>query len=42
MSVLDNAIQTLLKLGIEVKKVWENASPTSQFVAQKISIDMSR
>ena len=41
MSVLDNAIQTLLKLGIEVKKVWENASPTSGFAAQSINIGTS-
>lgn len=38
MSVLDNAIQTLFKLGIEVKKAWVNASPTSTFAAQKITV----
>ena len=41
MSVLDNALQTLFKLGIEVKKVWENASPTSGFAAQNINIGTS-
>ena len=41
MSVLDNALQTLFKLGIEVKKVWENASPTSGFAAQGINIGTS-
>lgn len=41
MSVLDNALQTLFKLGIEVKKVWENASPTSGFAAQDINIGTS-
>ena len=38
MSVLDNAIQTLFKLGIEVKRVWKNASPTSTFAAQDIAV----
>ena len=41
MSVLDNALQTLFKLGIEIKKVWENASPTSGFAAQSINIGTS-
>lgn len=41
MSVLDNALQTLFKLGIEVKKAWENASPTSGFAAQSINIGTS-
>lgn len=38
MSVLDNAIQTLFKLGIEVKRVWRNASPASTFAAQDITV----
>lgn len=38
MSVLDNALQTLFKLGIEVKRVWKNASPTSTFAAQDIAV----
>lgn len=40
MSVIDNALQTLFKLGIEVKKVWENASPNSSFAAQKINANI--
>lgn len=42
MSVLDNAIQTLLGLATEIKELWVNASPKSSFAAQKINIDMSR
>lgn len=38
MSLIDNALQTLFKLGIEVKKVWENASIGSSFAAQTINI----
>ena len=41
MSVIDNALQTLFKLGIEFKKVWENASPTSDFAAQTITLDLT-
>lgn len=41
MSVLDNALQTLFKLGVEVKKVWTNASPTSGFAGQDINIGTS-
>lgn len=40
MSVLDNALQTLFKLGIEVKKRWENASPASAFPGQTVNADM--
>lgn len=36
MSVLDNALQTLFRLGVEVKKLWENASPNSDFPAQTL------
>lgn len=36
MSVLDNALQTLFKLGIEVKTLWENVSPNSDFPAQTL------
>ncbi len=36
MSVLDNALQTLFKLGVEVKKLWKNASPNSDFRAQTL------
>lgn len=38
---LDKAIQNLIAMPnkkIEITKVWENASPTSQFVAQSVSI----
>ena len=40
MSVVDNAIQQLFKNGCKIKKLWTNASPTSQFAAQKITADM--
>lgn len=40
MSVIDNALQALFMNGCKVKKLWENASPTSQFAAQKITVDM--
>lgn len=42
MSVLDNALQTLFKLGIEVKLIWQNASITSQFEEQTLSLLMSK
>lgn len=38
MSVIDNALQALIGLSIEIKKRWENASPTSNFAAQNINI----
>lgn len=38
---IDKALQQLLKLGIEVKMVWSNASPTSKFGSQTISLDLS-
>ena len=41
MAVLDNALQQLLKMSIEVKLLWENASPSSEFPAQKILIDLA-
>lgn len=41
MSVLDNALQTLFKLGIEVKTLWENASPGSGFPEQNITVNTS-
>ncbi|MFR6258328.1 MAG: hypothetical protein ACLULK_06075 [Anaerovoracaceae bacterium] len=40
MAVLDNALQQLLKMSIEVKLLWKNASPASKFPAQKILIDL--
>ena len=41
MAVLDNALQQLLKMSIEVKLLWENASPTSDFNNQNISLPLS-
>ena len=41
MSVLDNALQTLFKLGIEVKTLWENASPGSGFPEQNLAVNTS-
>lgn len=41
MSVLDNALQACFKESVKVLKKWTNASPTSNFAAQKISIDLS-
>ena len=41
MSVVDNAIQQLFKNGCKIKKLWTNASPTSQFTAQKINLTLS-
>lgn len=36
------ALEALLALGgIQIKKLWENASPTSSFAAQRISLDLS-
>lgn len=37
-SKIDNALQQLLKLGFEVKKLWTNASPTSAFAAQTVTL----
>lgn len=36
---IDKAVQTLLKLGIKVTKLWENASPASAFAAQEVTVD---
>jgi hypothetical protein len=38
MSVVDNAIQQLFKNGCKIKKLWTNASITSSFTAQDISV----
>lgn len=36
------ALEALLALGgIQIKKLWENASPTSSFAAQTVSLDLS-
>lgn len=40
MSVIDNALQNLLKIAHK-KIIWENASPTSDFPAQKISATLN-
>lgn len=39
MSVIDNAIKQLWKDGIKIVKLWENASPTSQFADQTLQIN---
>lgn len=41
MSAIDNALQALFVNGCKVKKLWMNASPTSQFTAQKINLTLS-
>ena len=41
MSVVDNAIQQLFKNGCKIKKLWTNASITSSFVAQDVSVNTS-
>ena len=38
---IDKALQQLFKLGIEVKKVWTNSSPTSSFAAQTLALDLN-
>lgn len=38
-SKVDKAVQQLLKLGIEVKTLWQNASPSSAFPAQEITVN---
>ena len=38
ISKVDKALQQLLKLGIETKKLWTNASPTSNFKAQTVTL----
>lgn len=37
-NLVDSAIQQLFKDGCKIVKLWENASPTSNFSAQKIPI----
>lgn len=39
MSILDNALQALFAMAHK-ELVWENASPTSDFPAQKISLSL--
>lgn len=41
MGVTDKALQQLLKLAIEVKTLWTNASPLSSFNEQDISLNIS-
>jgi len=38
---IDKALQQLLKQSIKIMKLWENASPTSAFAAQKIKLNLS-
>lgn len=40
MSAIDNALQNLLKIARK-KIIWENASPASDFPAQKISVALN-
>lgn len=40
MSIIDNALQVLFNWSRRTL-VWENASPTSAFLAQKINVDLS-
>lgn len=40
MSVLDNALQTLLGLATEIRELWVNASPKSSFAAQKVPLSL--
>lgn len=40
MSVLDNALQAMFDMARK-SKAWKNASPTSNFAAQKIAVDLS-
>lgn len=37
-SKIDKALQQLLKLGVETKKLWTNAKPTSNFNAQTVTL----
>lgn len=39
---IDNALQRLLGLSLEVEKIWQNASPASEFAAQKIAVSWSK
>lgn len=41
MSVIDNALQALFINGCKIKKLWTNASITSSFVAQNVSVNTS-
>ena len=38
---IDQAIQNLMNMGVKIKKVWQNASPSSGFGAQTLKIDLS-
>lgn len=39
MSVINNALQVLLGLAIEVKTLWQNASPGSSFAEQNLTVN---
>ena len=41
-NLVDNAIQKLFKDGCKIVKLWENASPTSSFLGQTITIPSVR
>lgn len=38
---IDKALQQLFKQSVKLVKLWENASPTSAFPAQKININLA-
>lgn len=40
MSTLDNALQACFKESVKITKKWTNASPDSNFPAQKVSADI--
>lgn len=41
MFVIDNAIKQLWRDGTKIKRIWANASPTSNFGEQNIPVDTS-
>ena len=41
MSIIDNALRQSMQDQIKKKKLWTNASPTSSFASQKVSLDLT-
>ena len=41
MSIIDNALQQSMQDQVKKKKLWTNASPTSSFAEQKVSLDLT-
>ena len=39
--MIDKAIQQLFKQSVKIVKLWQNASPESAFLPQKISVDLT-